>query len=321
MTTCTIILSHYESFPFLLACVRQIRKYKHPNIDQRIIICEQSSDSTYGGVVREFGGDSDITVVKTASLYSGYGVDYAIRFCGITSDYIAQLHVDAFPIHKNWLYLPIKLIEEDKFAFVGQLHCIGKPTDTIYPPNSPFFSMSPTYNVARASTYREMAMIPGFTRFHNRPRAENGMEWANSDWSNWAKEDYNARGSDDDIPAFLWEDTYREHNKLGLATTGIMGVGDDPGFGRIIEDLVFHFGFGSESVGVMEHMGKNYFNWTQKINENYSDDLIEEMMSISRKNVPYKNINESRSFWNGKLKDHCLPSDELSKKIEELKKL
>ena len=318
-TSCSIIISHYESHPFLRACIRQIRKYADPEIKVHIFIMEQSSDSTYNGVMNEFWYDPDITITKTASLYSGYGVDYAIRHCNIKSDYICQIHVDAFPIHKNWLCLPIKLIEENNLAFVGQLHCIGKPTDTIYPPNRPFFSMSPTYNVAKTNTYKEMAIEGGFTRVHNRPLAEWGMSWNNKDWDEWAKEDYNARGSDDDVPAFLWEDTYREHDKLGLATTGIMGVGDEPGYGRIVEDLVFHFGFSCESKGVMEHMGKNYFNWTRRINENYSDELIEEMLSVARKNVPNENPNKTRSFWNGKTKEHYLPSEGLHKRIEEIK--
>ena len=310
MTSCTIIISHYESIPFLHACIRQIRKYKHPRIEQRIYIIDQSSGETFEEIEGYFRSH-DIYVVRTPALYSGFGIDYYIRNYNIVTDYVCQLHVDAFPIHRNWLYLPIKLIEENNLYFVGQLHFISKSTDTIYPPNNPFFSMSPTFNVAKAETYKEMSEEAGFTRFHNRERA--GLEFKNNDWMNWAKDDYNARGSDDDVVAFHWEDKYREHDKLGLEISGFI----QPNFGRIIDDLVFHFCSANESRGV--DMGDEYNSFTKRISENYSDELINEMIELAKKNKPNGSEILSRNFWNGTTKQSSPPSDELNKRIEELK--
>ena len=318
-TSCTIIISHFESLPFLRACVRQIRKYVHPEIEQHIIIADQSGQGIHETVMSEFGNSPDITVAKMKGLYSGYGIDYVMRYVPISTEYICQLHVDAFAIHKNWLYLSIKLIEENNFEFVGQHHFISKPTDTeYYYLKNMFFSMSPTFNVSRTTTYKELSFEAGFTRFHQRPNIDVPMAFSNSDWDEWAKEDYRKRGSDDDVIAFCWEDNHREHNKLGLAVTGTVGIPpDEAGYGRIIEDIVFHFSSCREAIGVGELMGKKYCEWTRRINNGFDDTLIEEMLNLARLNSFDAAIH--RQVWDGKMKKSFPSSIELNKRIDELK--
>lgn len=332
-TSCTIIISHYESLHFLHACVRQIRRYKHKDVRQHIIVADQSDDETNDKIIAEFGKKTniepcgtnrDIRIVKMPPLYSGYGIDYIMRFIPLSTKYICQLHVDAFPIHKNWLWLPIKLIEENNFTFVGQLHFLSRPTDTIYPPSSQFFSMSPTFNVAPTAIYKEMSHQAGFTRFHQRPNMNSLIKFDNSDWADWAKEDYDHRGSDDDTVAFCWEDKYREHNKLGLAITGMIGKPpQEAGFGRIIEDMVFHFGFCRESVPVGDRMGENYCRWSNRIKADYTDELVEEMLAVARGgsvDPDHPSGTLVRNVWDGKEKTCNPPPEELNKRVEELKK-
>lgn len=311
MTSCTIIISHFESLSFLRACVRQTRKLKHSAIDQHIIIVDQGSRETLDKIACEFGEMEDVTIVSTLPLYSGHGLDFVLRNLKIETDYICQLHCDAFGIHPNYLYLPIKLIEENNFSFVGQLQFISKTTDTIYPQN-PFFAMAQCFNVAKTETYKELSLEAGFTRFHNRPQS--GLAFRNNEWSDWASHDYNARGSDDDVVAFHWEDSHREHDKLGLAITGFI----QPSFGRIIEDVVFHFGSCRESIGI-DTMPELYKEYTRRINENYSDELIGEMVALAKQNKPPEMQILTRNFWDGKKKGSSSPSEELNNRIEELK--
>lgn len=312
MSSCTIIISHYESLPFLRACVRQIQKFKHPDVDQYIFIADQSNDATHSIVMAEFGRKMGISVIRMSPLYSGYGIDYIMRNVEILTEYVCQIHVDAFPIHKNWLYMPIKLIEEFGLSFVGQLQFISKLSDTIYPPNK-FFAMAQCFNVAKTSTYRLMSFEAGFTRFHNRDKS--GMIYNNNDWAYWAQEDYPARGSDDDVVAFHWQDKYRLENKLGLAITGFI----EPNYGRIIEDVVFHFGSCREALGVLDSMPKLYVEYLKRINEDYSDELIDEMVALAKKNSPDRTEILSRNFWDGIKKESTPPSEEINKRIEELK--
>lgn len=311
MTSCTIIISHYESLPFLYCCLRQINKYRNENIKHTILIIDQSSATHFILDPSWFDPKDEVTIFRTAPLYSGFGIDKAIRDLSINTEYICQIHVDVIPISKSWLTLPIKLIEENNFSFVGQLQFISKITDTIYPPN-PFFSMAQCFNVAKTETYKEMSFEAGFTRFHNRPQS--GFIFNNNDWQQWASHDYNARGSDDDVVAFHWEDTYRQHDKLGLAITGFI----QPSFGRIIEDIVFHFGSCRESIGV-DTMPELYKDYTRRINENYSDELIEEMVALAKRNKPPEVQILTRNFWSGNIKESFSTPNKLNDRIEQLK--
>lgn len=311
----TIIISHYESLPFLRTCLRQIEKYKHPDIHQNIIVADQSKNLYFAELIGY--EEEGIDIKKLAPLYSGYGIDYLMRNAIISTDYICQLHADAFPISDKWLLAPITLMEENQLHFTGVLQFIAQGIESIYPPTKGVFGMAQCFNIGRTDTYREMSLHGGFTRFHNRPQS--GLAFKNNDWADWAKEDYQARGSDDDVPAFFWEDNHRWHDKLSFGFTGKIGIdGEESNYGTIIEDLVFHFGYHREAIGVMPQMGAKYREWTRRINENYSDELIVEMLAEARKQPT--NPANNRMFWNGTQKIAYRTSHTMNQRIEELKK-
>lgn len=312
----TIIISHYESFPFLRRCLEQIEKHRHPEIEQRVLVLDQSQSEVYGQLIKMLDEYNANYTLAMKPLYSGYGIDYALRNHKITTEYICQLHADAFPISDNWLRLPITLMEENNLSFTGVLQFIADGSQSIYPPTKGVFGMAQCFNIGKTDIYREMSLNGGFTRFHNRRQA--GFEYLNDDWNKWAETKYADRGSDDDVPAFFWQDNYREDDKLSFGFTGKMGrEREESNYGTIIEDLVFHFGFHREAVGVMPQMGPKYQEWTRKINENYSDDLIAEMLAEARKQ-PLKPEN-GRLFWDGKKKKASLSSHSLNERILQLK--
>jgi hypothetical protein len=310
MTSCTIIISHFESLPFLKACIRQIKRYAHPDVHQRIVVIDQSSEITYMEVDRLYMDDKDVVVYNTKPGWSGYGIDVILHDGRINTEYICQIHVDAFPIHKNWLYLPIKLIQDENLSFVGQLQFISKPSDSIYPPE-PFFAMAQCFNVGRTEIYKEMSEQAGFARFHNRE----GMSYKNNDWAEWAKTTTNRGWSDDDVTAFHWEDKYRTHNKLSLAITGYI----EPPYARIIEDVVFHFGSCREALGIVDRMPVKYWEYAERIKSDYSDELIEEMVEKAKANRIDAGGILGRNLWNGTLKQSSPTSEELNQKINKLK--
>lgn len=313
MTSCAIIISHYESLPFLSTCIRQVRKYANPEVSQKIIIVDQSCAETHAKIIYQYGDDEDVLIVLTKPHYSGYGIDWLLRNVELKIEYICQIHVDTLPISKAWLTLPIKLIEENNYSFVGQLQFISKASDTIYPP-SPFFAMAQCFNVAKVETYKELSYEGGFTRFHNRADAGR-MAWLNNDWGEWAKDDYWSRGSDDDVVAFHWQDKYLQQDKLGLAITGFI----EPSYGRIIEDIVFHFGSCREAIGVMGLMPEGYKRYAKIISEGYTDELVNEMVELAKSNRPPEMEILTRNHWDGKLKISSPPTDQINNKIEYLK--
>lgn len=311
MTSCAIILSHYKSLPFLEASVRQIRKYANEKIEQHIYIIDQSGEAEYNQIKEWYYCSADITIVKTDPRYSGYGLDFLFRYYNVSQEYIAQIHCDSFPISDKWLIIPITLIKENNLSFVGQLQFINNNLASIYPPN-PFFAMAQCYNVARTSTYIEMSMEAGFTRFHNRPQS--GLTFKNDDWAQWAKDDYGNRGSDDDVVAFHWEDVHRQHNKLGLAISGMIGSPEDgSSWGRVIDGLIFHFGSAREAIGVMDRMPIKYQEFTKKINNCFTDEVLQELLSKVKPNI------STRIFWDGSQKESYPASEDLNKIIEDFK--
>lgn len=130
MKSVTIIISHYESLPFLRTCLRQIEKFKNPEIRHNIIIADQSTIGTFSKVAENLEG---IRLFHMQPLYSGFGIDYLMREGGIQTDYICQLHADAFPISDKWLLAPITLMEENNLAFSGVLQFICDGPSAIYP--------------------------------------------------------------------------------------------------------------------------------------------------------------------------------------------
>lgn len=330
--SCTIIVYHYEAIPFLRACIRKIRQYDHPEIEQHIIITEQSTEGCYNQVISEFGNSSDITIVKMADLWSGYAVDYVMRYCNIKTDYVCGIEPDVFPIHKNWLYLCITLCEEYDFKFVGGLITISTPEDKIYYYKNPFYWLSQFLRVGRTKDYMDLSMEGGFTRFHNRntdfhnkKKMDFPMTWGNNDWSEWAKDDYYNRGSDDATVAHCWEDNHRENSKFSFGVTHILGMpGLESGYGRIVDGIVFHFGFHRTSVGLEKENGERYSMWKAKIANGCSDELIQEMIDATKPLIgetQWHNIPtiEGRSMWDGKLKKCVLVPEKLHKRINELK--
>ena len=316
-TSCAIIIYNYESFQFLKASIRQIRKHKHPDIEQRIIISEQSRyDYHYNEIVAEFGNNPDITIVPMKALFSGYSIDYILRYVHIDSEFVCTMDVDAFPISNSWLSMPITMMQEDGFAFVGGLAENNDGERPIYPPN-PFYCMSQFFNVGRYKDFMELSLKAGFTKFHQRENLDMPMTFENDDWAKWAAPDYINRGSDDAMVAHCWCDKHTEKNKLSLSISHIIGSpSDGSSYGRILDDIVFHFGYSYTSIGVEDHMGNNYMSWRDRINENFTDEMVQELVNLAIQ-CPSQII--SRGVWDGKLKKASPPYWGLNNKIELLK--
>ena len=320
-TSCAIIIYSYESFQFLKTCIRQARKFKHPDIEQRIIVSEQSKNvNEYNRVVAEFGNDSDVTIVHMKALFSGYSIDYILRYVPIESEFVCTMDVDAFAISPSWLSMPITLLQEDNFSFTGGLACHAEGSETIYPP-SPFYWMSQFFTVGRLRDFMNLSLNGGFTKFHQRPNIDVPMQFLNNDWADWAGhvdgENYWHRGSDDGTVAHFWADKYTNNNKLALSISHIIGSPTDgSSYGRILDGLVFHFGYCYTSIGVEEHMGKNFNSWKAKINEDFNDEVVNDLVNLALQS-PCEVL--SRSIWDGKLKKGIPLTKELTEKIEKLK--
>ena len=302
--TCTIIIFHYESLAFLRACVRQIRRHKRNDINQHIIIAEQSKDASVISVVRdEFYGD-DISVVQMDKYGSGYAIDYVIRNMTIESEYICTIDVDTIPIHSNWLYVPIKLIETEGFTFVG----VHAEIESAYAYMGNFFPLCQHFRVGRTKDFIDLSLNGGFSKNDCKKK----LVFTNNKWHGW---------SDDGVIAHWWEDTYREHDKLGLKVSHYLGVAPLEGrYGRYTDDLVFHFGFSYNWKMVADAetaMGAQFLTWMERMaTDGFSDEMLTEILDGI---IPLESP-VVREVWRGQTKTIEKPNDLLNAKIERLKK-
>lgn len=304
MTSCTIIIFHFESIAYLRMCVRQIRKFKRDDIKQTIVIADQSKDeSVKTAVLNDFGDSDDVVVISMPQYGSGYSVDHVIRNYNITSEFICTIDVDTIPIHKNWLYVPIELIKRTQFAWVG----VHAEIESAYANMGNFFCMCQHFRVARTETYRDLSFNAGFCKNDHRKR----LPFVNNEWKGW---------SDDAVIAHWWEDQYRENNKLTLAVTHFLGIAPTEGrYGRYTDDLVFHIGFSYNYKMVMDglsSMGGEFLSWMERMNHHgFSNELLEEMLSKLKPLDPPV----IRLAWDADTKTCYSPNKELNELIDNLK--
>lgn len=289
-TSCSIIVFNYESIGFLRLCIDYIEKYYNSNIEQHIIIADQSVKEREL-VKKEFGDKA--TIINMDALYSGYGLDYILNNYFIGSEYICTLDCDAFPIHKDWLSTPINLLENG-FNFVGGLF-FENNGQNIYP-NNKFFCLTQCYRVGKTKDYKKLALNGGFSRYNVRDRG--GIKYINNEWNRWGGSAGNIDSwSDDAVIAHWWEDVHCEHNKLALPITHAIGKEHgDSDWGAIMGGMVFHLGYSHWSNTIEDSIGKNYAYWKDRLNN--GEDVIEEMIEIARK-FP---TNYNKIKWDGKTK-------------------
>lgn len=287
---CTILIFNYESLPYLRIAINQIRKHRHPLIDQHIIISEQSSDRVYAKVISEFGADPDITIAPMRQTCSGYAIDYVLRFIPIDTEFFCTLDVDAFPIHDNWLYTSIKLLQDHELTFVGLHSQIERWYMENQGRTQPFFIMGPCYSVGRTADYKDLAMKEGYTKHFDRHKINGLFDFSHETWG----QGY----SDDGVAANWYEDTQFNHKKFSYGVTGRMGVTPKEGeYGRVIGNIVMHicFSFTASLHGdnIESAFGREYLDWVKRIEALTPDQAVKEMLAA----VQYMSTLQPMEYW------------------------
>jgi len=301
--SCTIIIFHYESLAYLRACVRQVLKYAREDIRQYIIIADQSFNvGVKNTIYMEFGMIKDLTIMNIPKCGSGYSIDHVIRE-GVHTDYICNIDVDTMAIHPNWLYVPIKLIEEYDFSFVS----VHAEIEAAYSHMGEFFCLSQYFRVGKTEDYKQLSLNGGFSRNDSRKL----LTYKNNEWEGW---------SDDSVIAHWWEDKYTDNSKLALGVPDYLGVAPLEGrYGRYTDDLVFHFGlsYNWKMVGNKEaSLGKDFLAWMERMErEGLTEEMLSEMLSLR---IPLERP-LPRQVWDGKTKTSSLSTEQLNNRIEELK--
>ena len=303
--SCTILIFHYESFEFLCGCMSQIKRFTHPDIDQHIIIADQSGVYTHRKVHYTFSSVENVTVIRMPQLDSGYAVDCVFRNMNIQTEYFCTLDCDAFPISNNWLRTPIELIKEYGYSFVGGHAGI----DDVYKEHGEMFCMNQFYRVGTTEMYKKLSMEAGFVRFTDRDIA--GFNYAETGWEGYA---------DCGVVAHWHEDKTTCNNKLGLAIKKKIGIANGHRIGVIVDDLVFHLGHSYNRLNIQDPnqvLGDTYMGWIKKIEQ---DGLTKKTINELVAQASDVKAQWYRTVWNGTEKTRSIADEALNAKIEKLKK-
>lgn len=280
MYRCSVLVPHVDTLDYLKFCVEQIRKYIHPEILQEIVIIDQSKEAIYQEIQKLYSNSPDIRLIHIPKIDHGHAIDTGLQYAQY--EYYVSLDCDAFPIHKNWLYVPIKLIEKYNLSFVGT----NTGLEISYKNKGQFFHINNNFYVARTALGKEISKAVGFIRPSNRSRAG----FIPLDES-WGKSD-----ADNGVVAQWYVDQRKLGDKLTLEFTSHAGVSNKMGlFGIVIDDLVFHlvFGYGEDWIRDMNDiLGPDYLQLRDKMkSEGLSEELLRKIIANSTKLSRKRRIN------------------------------
>lgn len=229
MKTCTVLIPHVNAPHYLRACVDSIRHYAHPEVEVRIIIADQSARTLQKSVIQTYGKDPDVRVQCLPQVDAGYPIDVGVRMAG--TEFFCSLDCDAFPISKNWLHVPITLIERHGFSFVGS----NTGLHMAYASKGEFCHLNNYFRVSRTSVAKKVSEDVGFMRVENRKKVGYGPR--DNDWGDLS--------CDNGVVAQWYSDRAGLGPKLALNINKYLGKTPQYGlYGMVIDDLVFHLVFG-----------------------------------------------------------------------------
>lgn len=264
LTTICIPVCH--EIPFLEGALRQIQKYKHPDIDHEILIMNQTNP-IHHKKLNELAEQYNAQIVDIPRIDAGYPIDIAARMAN--GEFFCTLDADAFPMSHGWLLLPTELINKFGFSFIGKesgLHHAYKNSLGEY------FHLNNYYRISKTSVARTISEKVGFIRPQNRHMAQIKYEINNINIS-----------ADNGVLAQWYADQQDFGPKLSLKMHKIIGKTPTMGvYGMIIEDLVFHMVFGqtNEEYGFI---GDDYHNLNSMVYQNgLTPDIIDLLISKSK---------------------------------------
>jgi hypothetical protein len=233
-------------------CVAQIKRFKHPEVNHRIVVADQSTVAIYEDLVDTYKNAADVEILRLPKVDAGYPIDIGARTA--KGEYFCSLDCDAFPIHPCWLYLPIRLMEKYNLGLVGNttgLHYSYMDKTWQPKPWTRFFELNNYFRVSKTSLAKKVSEEAGFMR--PAVHAQVGFKPAAKGWEGYA---------DTGVLANWYIDDQRLGTKLSLKINKFLGHTKRWGiYGMVIDDLVFHlvFGFGEDWVGDQDGLlGKEY---------------------------------------------------------------
>lgn len=309
---CTILIPACTQFEanFVLYSLKQIDKYRHPEIEQEIIIADQTESDVFVNLISTLPTRllKEIRIITMPRIDAGYPIGEGARHA--TGEYFCSLDADAFPIHRNWLYMPIKLIEKYGLSFVGKQTGLHMHPD--YKANGNFFHINNYFRVSYTRTARRCAEEVGFMRYEHREKA-GFTPSVNTNWKTHC---------DNGVIAQWYSDMAKMGTKVSLALTKCVGITNEMGlYGMIIDDLVFHLVFGFSEQWVTDQqktLGSDWLAWKERMNTEGMDKTLDAMVNAA---TPKYSHFTDRELFDGEKCVSLSADDKLWQDIEHFKNI
>lgn len=276
--TVAICIPHINTPYFLEGCLNQIEKHSD-KYDYQVWVMDQSNPE-HKSTVREICQKHICCImVDIPKVDAGFPLDFALGKILDKFTYFVSLDCDAFPIHDNWLHVPIELINRHNFSFVG--HDSGLHLHPDYAKNGNFFHLNNHFRVSKTSVAKKISQEVGFMRPQNNNRV--GFTPISHNWQGQA---------DNGVVAQWHADMQNYGPKLSLSLNKIIGMTNEFGvYGMCIDDLVFHFVFGYHPDTIADpqkSLGQNYLNLVKEIaTTGLTEPKVQQLLQMLQPHHPY----------------------------------
>lgn len=310
-----IIIPHWNSWHFLKACLENIQKYKNPTLKETIyVIDDTSDDGSFEKAKDYFKNDASIQfhqVVRPSKKDDadvGYLLDFGIGL--VKEQYIAMIDADIMPISTDWLSFPIWLQEKYNCSSVGldtglsscYIHRIRgqnwwQPQEGYFThgglyDNQWFSCTNNLYRVMNNALAKVVSESIGFTRdCPNKSNIFNKIYRKGKDILKLSilnkRYPYFPGCEDNGVAANQFIDINAFGPKFNIPLTGYIGLTPSDGtFGQNISGLIFHFALSTRALSderrEVADAGKDYYYWVNRIQQDFDDQLISELIDASR---------------------------------------
>jgi len=276
MKSCAILIPHVDSMDYLECCVRQIRKHRHPRVEQEIVIVDQSEPMVQDAVQKLYGEDPDIVLIlqDRPLIDAGWPIDLGLD--ATACDYYCSLDCDAFPIHPNWLWIPIRLIEEFEVYQVGS----SQGLHLCYPEKGKFFHLNNFFRVMRTDDAQRLSDEAGFLRPENYGSRTCHVPSHHAEWG----DDF----ADNGVVASWYADRHRLGKKVSLRVNEFIGWAEHMGFyGMVVDDLIFHMVYSftqQQMVDRQKELGERFLGLQEGFFQMGCSEALSRLLSMCQSN-------------------------------------
>lgn len=280
--SCAILIPHKETFdPFLVNCIKWIDKFKHPDIDQKIIIADDfSTNGDYEKTVETYGKRDDIIICRVPKddIYANCGgaIDEGCKY--IDTDYVCMTDADVFPISELWLWLPIYLCQHFSYLMVGCDSGLGKVTKDlgISPKDDIDFDViNNFYRIMRGKDAKWYSENYRFARRHPNDRPPGWITADNGVYVNFIM------------------DKISPNKKYNIPLSSYVGLNTVEGaFGQIICGLIMHYALSSRIFSktradiTPKRASEDYLDYYNRMcSDGLTEELMNEMLEKAKKNT------------------------------------